>query len=395
MPHIQMKNCMKPFYKLSFFLMTVLTVSGIFLGCSEDELANGGKPVVSYVRVTRPTSSDSLLIAAGQGQMVAIMGENLKDIKQLWFNDQRAVLNPSFITDKTVITRVPGQIPNNITNQLRMIFGNGEELLYDFEVAISEPVIAYMRSEFVNTGDVAMIVGDYFYEPLTVTFTGGVQGEIVSREDDLLEVVVPDGAQPGPITVSTNFGATESDFWFRDNRNVFGSMDASDIDGSWWHGPDYIVESDPAIPPVDNKFIRINKVLGNGEWFEFYVGEGGTMANQTKNIPAEAIINPAAYSLKFEINTLSSLAGAKVRMYVGNKMGDERNALSYTWQPNVSTGGEWETISIPFKNITDKNPNIKVDPAGYGISFWFWEGAALTADFGIDNLRIVPNVNEE
>jgi hypothetical protein len=389
-----MKNRMKAFYKFSMFLIAVLAGSGIFLGCSEEELANGGKPMVSYVRITRPTSSDSLLVAAGQGQMIAIMGENLQDIRQLWFNDQRAVLNPSFITSKTVITRVPTQIPNSITNQIRMVFGNGEELLYDFEVAISEPIVSYMKSEYVNTGDVAIIFGDYFYEPLTVTFTGGVQGEIVTREDDMLEVRVPDGAQPGPITVATNFGTTESDFWFRDNRNVFGNMDATVFDG-WWHGKDFIVASDPAIPAVDNKFIRINKALGNGDWFEFYVGEGGAMAQQTKNIPADAITNPGAYSLKFELNTLSSLAGAKIRMYVGNKMGDERNTMNYTWQPNINTGGKWETISIPFQNIIEKNPNIKVDPAGYGISFWFWEGSAMTANFGIDNLRVVPNVIED
>src|SRR5687768_7627566 len=104
-----MKNSMKSFYKLSFLLIAALAGSGIFLGCSEEDLANGGKPMVSYVRITRPTSSDSLLVAAGQGQMVAIMGENLQDVRQLWFNDQRAALNPSFITDKTIITRVPAQ----------------------------------------------------------------------------------------------------------------------------------------------------------------------------------------------------------------------------------------------------------------------------------------------
>lgn len=389
-----MKNYMKLIYKLSNLFFLVVAVSGIFIGCSEEELPNGGKPMVKYVRITRPTSSDSLLIAAGQGQMIAIMGENLQDVRQLWFNDQRASLNPSFITNQTVITRIPTQIPGTITNQMRMIFGNGEELLYEFEVAISEPVVSYMMSEYVNTGDVATIVGNYFYEPLTVTFAGDVQGEIVTLEDDRIEVRVPDGAQPGPITITTNFGATESDFWFRDNRNLFGSMDVAAYDG-WWHGKDYIVASDPLIPPVDNKFLRINRNLNAGDWFEFFVGEGWSMAEETKKIPAEAITDPGNYSLKFEINTLSSLAGAKIRMYVGNAMGAERNANSYTWQPNVSTDGKWETIAIPFEDILAKNPNIEVDPAGYGISFWFWEGAALKADFGIDNLRVVPNVIED
>ncbi|HEY0742003.1 MAG TPA: glycan-binding surface protein [Chryseosolibacter sp.] len=388
-----MKTYMKLYNKFARLLVISLSVSGIFIGCSEEELPNGGKPMVSYVRVTRPTSSDSLLIAAGQGQMVAIMGENLRDIRQLWFNDQRAVLNPSFITDKTVITRVPSQIPENITNQMRMIFGNGEELIYDFEVAISEPVLSYMMSEYVNTGDTAIIVGNFFYEPLTVTFTGDVQGEVILREDERLEIVVPEGAQPGPITVSTNFGVTKSNFWFRDNRNVFGSMEVTDFNG-WWWGSEMIVATDPRIPPVDNKFLRVNQVLGTGQWFEFFVGTGGAMALETQKIPAEAIENPALYSLKFEINTLSSLAGAKIRMYIGNSM-TERNDNNFTWQPNLNTGGQWETVTIPFKSIIDKNPGIKVDPAGYGISFWFWEGAAVTANFGVDNFRVVPNVSED
>ncbi len=383
---------MKSTYKKYLLLSGLVMLAGVLLNCSEESLLNDGKPWVRYVRVTTPAASDSLLVAAGQGQMIAIMGENLQDVRELWINDRRATLNPSFITAKSIITRVPSQIPDVITNIMTLIFANGSSLQYDFAVDISKPRISYMRSEFVNTGETAVIVGDYFYEPLTVTFSGGVTAEIISIEDQMLQVIVPEGAQPGQIAITTNFGETQSDFWFRDSRNVFGSMEVASSDG-WWHGYTMIVSSDPDIEPINNKFLRVNSQLGSGQWFEFFVGEGGTMAEETQNIPAEAILKPEDYSFKFEINTLSSLAGAKIHIYIGNNMGADRASQQYVWQPNVDTGGAWETISIPFSSILSNNPNIAVDPNGYGISFWFWEGTVeLHADFAMDNLRVVPNV---
>jgi hypothetical protein len=58
-----------------------------------------------------------------------------------------------------------------------------------------------------------------------VSFEGGVNGEIISVKDQEIQVRVPAGAQPGQITVKTNFGETKSDFWFRDSRNHFIDSD--------------------------------------------------------------------------------------------------------------------------------------------------------------------------
>src|SRR5690606_21151704 len=111
---------MKLKYKFPLFLFLTFIVSAIWIGCSEDE---GGSPFVSYVRVTDPEASDSLLVAAGQGQMIAIMGGNLKSVREVWFNDRIAALVPTLVTDRTVIIRVPSAIPNEVTNTVRMVFG--------------------------------------------------------------------------------------------------------------------------------------------------------------------------------------------------------------------------------------------------------------------------------
>ncbi|MGV3505272.1 MAG: glycan-binding surface protein [Adhaeribacter sp.] len=364
---------------------------GIFTSCSEEEsLPNGGKPLVSYIRITRATASDSLLTKAGQGQMIAIIGQNLQDAVAIWFNNQQAQLSTTYITPTSIITTVPAMIPTEINNKMTIYFANGDSLLHDFVVDISEPLITAMNSEYVEAGKVATIRGNYFYAPLTVTFTGGKTGEVVSVKDDLLQVTVPEGAQPGPITIKTNFGETESNFHFRDNRNIIASFDNTTT--GLWHGPQYIVASDPDIQPVSNKFIRVNKDLGAWAWFEMYVGPTNSdVALETRNIPADAFANPKDYSIKFEINTLKPLTGAEVKMYMGaGDMGAERGT-SYTWKPNVETKGEWQTVSIPFEDFWIANRKFAYSPAGYGVSFHFSGPLAVSANFGLDNMRVVPN----
>ena len=103
-----------------------------------------GTPSISYVRITRPESSDSLLVGAGQGQLIAIVGKNLQDAVEVWFNDQQALLTPTYITNTSVLVSVPSQIPIDVNNKLKMVFKNGYILNHNFEVQISKPLINSM-----------------------------------------------------------------------------------------------------------------------------------------------------------------------------------------------------------------------------------------------------------
>jgi hypothetical protein len=221
---------MKTMNKTLLILLLVVGVAGVFSSCKKDE--NTGTPTISYVRVTRPQSSDSLLVGAGQGQLIAIMGENLQDAVEIWFNDQQSRLTPTYITNNTILVSLPSQIPTVVNNKMKIVFKNGYVLNYDFQVQISKPVVSSMVCEFVNQGDVATFLGNYFYAPISVTFTGGATGEIVSVKDQQLQVRIPAGAQPGIVTVKTNFGETKSDFLFRDPRNHV--IDSDPYEG-WWN----------------------------------------------------------------------------------------------------------------------------------------------------------------
>jgi hypothetical protein len=385
---------MKFRYRMMSLVIAITTI-GILTNCSDDD-SGGGNPEIRYVRITEPASSDSLLVAAAQGQMVAIMGRNLQHTVEMWFNDQRATLTTTFITNGSIITRVPAVLPEVITNKVKLIFDNGDSLLYDFSVDVSEPVVSRLKSEYVNTGEVATFYGDYFYEPLVVTFSGGIQGTVISVEDQILEVEVPAGAQPGPVTIASNFGVTETDFWFLDDRNVIANFEGPFANG-FWRGGDFVVESDPDIDNVKEKFMRVNRgAQGAWPYLELYGGPAdGDVALLTKVIPEEAFLDPGSYSLKFEINTQETIAGAVMRLYLGSAggsdFGDARNNIYYQWQANLDTENTWETVTLPWADVYEANQKFPYNPSGYGMYIYFHGPNAAIYNFAMDNFRVVPN----
>jgi hypothetical protein len=379
---------MKRFQSILFLTM-VLAMAGIYSACTKNESApNNGEPRIRYVRITNPTSADSLLVSAGQGNLIAIVGENLESAREIWFNDQKAALTPTYITSTTILVSVPSQIPTAINNKLKIIFEGGKVLEHDFVVDISEPLVSSMVSEYVATGDVATIRGDFFYEPLTVTFAGGVTGELESVEDKIIKVRVPAGAQPGQITVKTNFGETKSDFWFRDNRNIFIS---SDPFTGWWNASYVVTNPGPNDPPaINGNYIRVNKAIGGWSWTEVVGGPPDAMGSISKNIPDEAILKPSDYNVKFELNTRKPYNNNMIKFTIGLT---DFNNDEYRWAPPVDTKGEWQTIIIPFDEIAAKYGSpLTVSPNGYYTRVLFHGGGDLDADISFDNFRVVPKV---
>lgn len=382
---------MKTFNKTLLVLFMALAVVSIFTACQKDDLPNGGEPRIRYVRVTNPDSADSLLVGAGQGQLIAIIGENLQDAVEIWFNDQKAVLTPTYITSTSIIVSVPSRIPTDVTNTMRIIFANGFVLTHRFEVQISEPAVNSMVSEYVNEGDVATIRGNYFYEPLTVTFTGGVTGQLVSVEDDMIQVRVPAGAQPGPITVKTNFGETESEFWFRDNRNIFISGDPHE---GWW-GTYLVTNPGPGAPPrISGNYYRFTKQVKSWVWEapEVAGGPASSMATHSKRIPDEAILKPENYNLKFEVNTLKPYNSNRIVINAGLSAEDNNN---YAWNPPYDSKGQWNTVVIPFEQVVNSYATRPVpNPNGYWSRILVFGAGDLDADIAFDNFRVVPKVSE-
>jgi len=381
---------MKTFKQSVLSLFMALAVIGMYSSCKKENLVNDGQPRIKYIRVTNPTSSDSLLIGAGQGRLIAVIGENLQDAVAIWFNDQQASLNPTYITATSILVSVPTPIPIKVTNKMKLYFRNGDSLLHDFKVQISEPLVSNMVSEYVNAGDIATIRGNYFYQPLSVKFTGGATGELVSVTEQMIQVRVPANAQPGPITVTTNFGETKSNFWFRDNRNIFISSDPYE---GWWNSS-YVVTNPGANDPqkISGNYIRVRKTIGAWSWNEVAGGPASAMPVHSKNVPNAAIQKPEDYNLKFEVNTVKPYTASIIRINVGLNSEDNN---AYQWKPPYDTKGQWQTVIIPFEEVVASYA-VKpvINPNGYWTRLLIQGPGNWEADIAMDNFRIVPKVSK-
>ena len=396
-------------YKYLLLLSVAVASAGIFSSCDDDD--EGGQPIIRYIRLTDPTVSDSLLVAAGQGQMIAIIGQNLGGVRELLVNDQKADLTPTLITNTSIITSVPDELPEVVTNKMTLYFSDGKVLEHPFKLAVSEPEITGMVSEFVNDGDVATIKGDFFYPPLTVTFSGGAQGEIVNVEDDEIDVIVPDDAQPGPIMVTTNFGATISTFHFRDTR-AFLNYDNLTASGSWRSG----TTADAG--GIDGKYLVLKGKLGPNERSEDYPG-GGYVSEfwaKANGRPEGNLLpgNPEDFVMKFEINAVEWYGSYLNICFApwGHENSNQEywsnlNARAY-WGPwdatdtNFATNG-WITAVIPMTDfayqvgtpggvVTYTPMALNPDATG-SLSFWLIgspKSNSSPVELHLDNVRIVP-----
>ncbi|MDD4968187.1 MAG: glycan-binding surface protein [Paludibacter sp.] len=382
---------MKKIYKSMPVLLIALAILGVFASCNKEDV-NKGTPQITYVRITKANAADSLIVSAGQGQLIAIIGDNLQDAREVWFNDRQASLTPTYISKNSILVSVPTIVPVQINNKLKIIFSSGDSLLYDFSVKINKPEITSMDCEYVLDGKVATLRGNYFYLPLTVTFPGDVQGTNVSVDETnkILTVTVPAGTTPGQITVTSNFGTSKSDFWFKDNRNIFISSDPYQ---GWWNAS-FVVNSPGTadVPAINGNYIRIIKILGAWGWQEIAGGPANTMLPQSQKIPDDAILNPSLYNFKFEVCTTKPYNGSGILFTVGTQDGDHGN---YNWAPPYDTKGQWQTVVIPYDEVVKAytvKPTVNHD--GYWARVVFQGPTGLDCDMSFDNFRVVPKVSQ-
>src|SRR5690606_39615437 len=99
-----------------------------------------------HTRFSRDWSSDvcssDLLTGAFLGSSIAIIGNNMTSVSEIWFNNQKGVLNTSFITDNVLIVSVPKEIPTLVTDKIYFINKSKKDTVaYDFNILVPEPAV--------------------------------------------------------------------------------------------------------------------------------------------------------------------------------------------------------------------------------------------------------------
>ena len=236
-----------------------------------------GVPTVDFIRYA---NKDVVITQANMEEIVCIVGDNLTSIHDVYFNDQPAILNTSFITAKTLVVAVPKTMPVDQTDKIYLITKDGQQVTYDFKVLPPAPKITTMSLEWAQPGETVTINGSYLFAPVEVEFPGVDPVTATAGDGSSINVVVPEGAQPGKIKVTTSSGTAQSVFMYKDSRGMLFNFDNDPHPTNHgWHAQ--VVETDETA--LSGNFLRLGGVDvtldAEGGWkdgnfsFEYWPGD--------------------------------------------------------------------------------------------------------------------------
>ena len=445
-------------HKISSLLLTALAVATSFSlqSCKDqpDEFElTGGKPTIYYIRPASASASDSLLVQAYPQAQICLVGSNLTSIQQIYFNDKKAILNTSFITDNTLIVQIPSDIPDEVSDKMYLITSDQDTLAYDFHIVIPAPRVTQMSCEYAAPGSTATIYGSYFIDdpnvPLEVVFPDGQKAEIksINASRSNITITVPDCTTEGQITVTSIYGTGTSSFRYLDTRGMLFDFDTPNsvtgavLGNHGWHGQ--VIESNET--SLNGNYLRLGDpsvtLDEDGSWndgnfsFEYwpgnwadpetYSGDGVRLTDLTD------FSDYANMSYKFEMCvpkanpwasgamqiivggvTKISMGNAGVKDIDGNTLGGCNNTyfnndelprgLYRPWEATGSfdTADEWITVTIPISEfkyaMSGGAATGSLNASDFTSLTIFVVGGGIKGTecqpvIKIDNIRAVPN----
>ncbi|HUW91746.1 MAG TPA: glycan-binding surface protein [Bacteroidales bacterium] len=395
-------------------LLVILFTGLLFQACENTDEPVGVMPEISYIRITEAAKSDSLVTHAFMGSTVAIMGKNLENVDEIWFNDQKAFVNFSFVTPTSIIVTVPNVIPVTVTNMMFLINSNKiDTLKVPFGVDVPAPFVSSLLCEYVGDGETAVIKGNFFIDdpnsPLKVFFPGNLEGIIQSVSINEIQVLVPQGAGVGPIQVRSIYGSTRSTFWFRDDRNIVLDFDVLTAAGGWRSGK--IGNANPT--GVSGNYVRFQGAMAGAvgaSWgeddfsFDLWPSSNGRPDAPFYNGEIEDavikfecfVVEPWSSSALQMIFTPYSVSGTNG--YIGDVAVPRGLWIPWKDSGTFKTDG-WITVTLPLRDFKYTGTggtcaNALTKEMLRGLTFFVWnggvEGTDCTPHICIDNIRVVP-----
>lgn len=434
--------------------MLMMPIAGL-VSCEDQpdkfELTSG-TPTVNYIRMPYLAQADSLIDEASLGTVICMVGDNLTSIKALLFNDQKAQLNTSYITNHTLIVQIPDDIPDLVSDKIYMVTTSNDTVAYDFHVVVPAPNVTAMSCEYAPAGSEVTITGNYFVDdpnvPLVITLPDGqtISGDdIKSLSSSSLTFVMPECTTEGPITVTSIYGETKSSFRYLESRGFLFDFDGkTGLGNHGWHAAN-ITTDDTAL---SGNFVQLGtgaaKMNSVDVWddtnfaFEYWCGSWDDPQNITSG-DGIALTNVVDFtnwqnmSLKFEMYVPSSnpwsdgslqicfegidkvtlsgnsvtgydeVAGANNSAFGGDLAETWGRALYRPWSSvgSFDTGGKWITVTVPLTSFTytvsgataESSPSKPEDFAS--LTFFVLKGGISGTEcypiIKIDNIRVVPN----
>ena len=194
-------------------VLSILIAGIVMNSCKKDSTTGGAMPSISNFRVVE---KDSTITAGAFGLTIAVIGVNLQDVQEVWFNDLKADLNPNFVTNTNIICAIPNKLPSEITNKIKLVTKGGLEYSTEFKVILPKPVITGLYNEMAEPGSITKVLGNSLYFIKEVKF-GNLPATILESKETEISVTIPTGAVAGSlITVTGEGGTVTSKFAYKD-----------------------------------------------------------------------------------------------------------------------------------------------------------------------------------
>ncbi|MCD8312729.1 MAG: glycan-binding surface protein [Bacteroidales bacterium] len=384
--------------KRIFSIFSILTVlGGAFAFTSCDQNGKNATPEVRFVRSCDPVYAEKLLTEVSMGSTIAIIGNNLGDVVRIDFNDQTAKLNPTLVTNTSIVVTVPSTMPTDITNKIYLTTSTGKGCEYDFGVIIPSPSATSISCEWAPAGDDVTIYGNYFFAKddgtIDVLFPGNAVAQVTDFTNTEIHCIVPDNATvEGNISITSAYGTSRSNFTWRNSEGIF--IDFTDLSWNWWGYGDFGTEDG-----VDGQYAHLYGSSGSWAW------PGGTLWVLYFSNSGECLLPDDAevsdYSLVFEYKITEW--GCNVPLAI---LFDDTGAASfdnseaqYHWIPSDEgfTADKWMTKTIPLDDFnTNKEENedrhiSKSDMVNFIMAPFGAADDSGYLDFCVDNIRLVKN----
>ena len=378
-------------HKLPVFAMIGLLSFGTaaLTSCDDDDDSDS-TPVVNYIRPTDPNVADSLMERVSMGQTIAIIGNGLNSTKQIFFNDQKALVVPTYVTDNCIIVTVPTSSWTVQNDSLTLVTSSGLKTQYYLPVNKIAPRVLTVSLEYPKAGDEVTISGRGFFndeEGLSLSLPGVGEVPIKSSTENSITFTAPEGMVKGPITVSSIYGSSKSAFNMFEDEGILFNFD-NGLEQQGWH-PQTVTIFDDAI---DGNCLQLGNgtaELNDDAWddghfaFEYWAGSWDDPEQFDQEGQGRALYNVADFTnwknmcLKFEMyipkehpwTNLSMqviFAGVKQVSLSGNGgkskganntffRGEDLARAHYNpWKVNgntFDTDGKWITVTIPFSDF--------------------------------------------
>ena len=160
---------MKKIFNITSATLAVMLIAFMqlcFSSCSDDK-NSGGTPEITCVRVCDPTKADSTFTKSSQGQIIAIIGQNLGNAVYVYINDQKVYFNPTMNTDHSLIVTVPTEangfkltaFNSDLKDEIRVETTHGTAT-YEFKILGGYPSISRVQCEYPRqAGDILNVYG--------------------------------------------------------------------------------------------------------------------------------------------------------------------------------------------------------------------------------------------